>query len=409
MTRTSFTLDAPLRGDLDQAPPAVEYRLDLCGLGLVVGLGQEVLAGQKLAVAEAGWTGDLHSPVAGSVEKITGDQVVVAADPAEPHRKAEPVSLSGAPDELLLTALSGLGLDIRGLFPARDLVINAVDPEPGVTAFTRILAAFPEELAAGLELARTLTRPSRTILVTAEGREGTLAGTETRRVPARYPAGLDALAGAAATGRENDPGTCILGVDRLLNLGRAALRGEPVTTTVCTVAGRDWLVPVGAPASSLLSVAGLDPGRGDRVILGGPLRGEAQYDIDAPVPKRTYAAGLVRRRDFPPVTTRPCLNCGQCVLACPARIPVALMTRYAEYGLFQKALDHDLDACVGCGLCAYVCPARRPLMQFIQLAKASLVASGFVSGPERLTPGLRPQHGYIPERDKGHAAKGDAR
>ena len=403
MQRLDFSLNAPLKGDLNDLPVAAEYRLDLCGLGLVVGQDEQVLAGQKLAVAEAGWTGDLHSPVAGTVRAVTGDEVVIAPDPSAPGREADPVSLAGAPDELLLTALSGLGVNIRGLFPARNLVVNAVDPEPGVTAFSRILAHFPEELTAGLELVKALVRPSKAILVTAQGHDGRLDGTESAHVPARYPFGLDAVAAATVTGKEDDPGTLVLGVDRLLNLGRAA-RGEAVTTTVCTAGGRDWLVPVGTPVSALLSKAGLEPGRGDRVLLGGPLRGEAQYDTDAPVPKRAYAVSLVRSGDFPPVTTRPCLNCGQCVLACPARIPVGLMTRYAEYGLFQKALEFDLDACFECGLCAFHCPARRPLVQFIRLAKASLIESGYVSGPERLTPGMRPQHGYLP--GPGETAKG---
>ncbi|NQT96869.1 MAG: 4Fe-4S binding protein, partial [Candidatus Marinimicrobia bacterium] len=64
-----------------------------------------------------------------------------------------------------------------------------------------------------------------------------------------------------------------------------------------------------------------------------------------------------------------CINCGKCVKVCPVNLEVNLISRYAEFALFEQCADLDVNACIECGLCAYYCPSGRALVQFIRLAK----------------------------------------
>ena len=56
--------------------------------------------------------------------------------------------------------------------------------------------------------------------------------------------------------------------------------------------------------------------------------------------------------------------------ACPARIPINMLIRVLENGLYEEAAkEYDLLSCIECGLCSYVCPARIPIFHYIMLGK----------------------------------------
>jgi electron transport complex protein RnfC len=55
-------------------------------------------------------------------------------------------------------------------------------------------------------------------------------------------------------------------------------------------------------------------------------------------------------------------------------VPVNLLIRYLEAGLYQEAADsYDLFSCIECGLCSYVCTAKIPIFQYIRLGKHELM------------------------------------
>jgi Na+-translocating ferredoxin:NAD+ oxidoreductase subunit C len=75
----------------------------------------------------------------------------------------------------------------------------------------------------------------------------------------------------------------------------------------------------------------------------------------------------------------PCIRCGKCVELCPAGLLPAHLERVAMRGQMADEKVSYL-ACVECGTCAYVCPAHRELVQWIRMARHTLI--GDVPGEE---------------------------
>jgi electron transport complex protein RnfC len=121
---------------------------------------------------------------------------------------------------------------------------------------------------------------------------------------------------------------------------------------------------------TILETLNIETGHGDRVIMGGPMIGEAIYGEDMPVLHDTDGLVVQDKDSIQPWSDTPCVNCGECIRACPAGIPVNMLVRFLENGLYQEAATaYDLLSCIECGLCSYVCEARIPVFQYIMLGK----------------------------------------
>jgi len=71
--------------------------------------------------------------------------------------------------------------------------------------------------------------------------------------------------------------------------------------------------------------------------------------------------------DFPIVET-PCINCGDCAVACPKALQPQLLYWYRDNN--ERTRELDLDACIECRLCDRVCPSDIPLTDIFKTSKA---------------------------------------
>ncbi|MFZ5425873.1 MAG: 4Fe-4S dicluster domain-containing protein [Thermodesulfobacteriota bacterium] len=364
MTETSMT------GRIEAVETPEEVFVPVAMLDHVVQRGQAVSAGQILARAAAPWLADAHSPIDGVV--VDSGRYVVRIS-SKGQAKIEAPELPGRPEPSgPRERLGRLGKAILAPETTELLVVNAYEPEPGVSVASAMLRDMQATLEAGLKSAVEALSPGRIVLAGPSTLAGSLPGCEPVLAGAAYPATLGPMVVKTLTGKENPAGVAVLSITDLAELGRIAESGRALTDLVVECEGRLYRVPVGAPVGMVLDKAGIAVSSGDRVILGGGLRGEAVKSLAFGIPKGTYAVTVIRKGAYPPVEDSDCVGCGECIRRCPARIDPCMISRYSEFGHHDKAELEYVDACFECGVCGYHCISRRPLLQYIRLSKRKL-------------------------------------
>ncbi|MGL6100831.1 MAG: 4Fe-4S dicluster domain-containing protein, partial [Fusobacteriaceae bacterium] len=158
----------------------------------------------------------------------------------------------------------------------------------------------------------------------------------------------------------------------------AVVHGKPLIEKIVTVSGgavkkpKNLLVPIGTQISNLLDYCETERDIIDKLIVGGPMMGMAQYTIDVPVIKGTSGVLALTKSETNPYKPKPCVNCGKCVDVCPMNLVPALYVRLGASSMWQEMKESNVMDCIECGCCAYICPANRPLTECIKLGKASL-------------------------------------
>lgn len=171
-----------------------------------------------------------------------------------------------------------------------------------------------------------------------------------------------------------EDGLAVLSVENFLN-AMDGLEGRPVVRKTVTLAGGPLPEPVtvraaiGTSLKSLLASQGLAAADFGRVIMGGPMKGMAQYTDETPLSKFQHGVYLLEESELPSEVNLTCINCGQCTRACPSNLQVHLIGRYVEHNLLADAAEFHPEVCHECGLCGFVCPAHRPLVQLMKMAK----------------------------------------
>lgn len=201
----------------------------------------------------------------------------------------------------------------------------------------------------------------------------------------KYPQGAEKMLIQAVTGIEVPSGALPVSVGVVVqNVGSVAAIAEvfetglPLIERIVTVSGHglrkpaNLIVPVGTKLRDLLAYCdGVTPDAAE-VIIGGPMMGQAQANLDAPVIKGTTGVVVLRREETRGVTVFPCIHCGRCLDACPVFLNPSLLGDFARVGRYDDMADLHLADCMLCGSCAYVCPSNIPLAQLFQASKVAL-------------------------------------
>ena len=373
------------RSDLQiiEAPEPKEVILPLKGLEDRAKL--RIKTGQRLITGQVLYPG-IYSSVTGVVKSIdsmsfpdndyTVLRVEVEDDEFDEEIKAEPDFLGKTPAELV-KLLNRANLGISENMDAVDTVIvSAIDPDPISLVYQQVLKTSQAELCEGFKFIKYLTSAERVILAIPEedyALGSAIVGDEAELmlVKTQYPNSLPELLAQQIAERDSSIKPVLIKIEKLISALAILREGKPAIyklVTINTISGiNNYKVRLGTPIKNLINEDELYDN--DKIILGSPLRGSACFNLETPV---TADVDLIYVQDAAEVynyQNLQCINCGKCVKVCPVNLEVNLISRYAEFALFDHCAELDVNACIECGLCAYYCPSGRALVQFIRLAK----------------------------------------
>jgi len=362
--------------------------------------GDKVKIGQKISLAAV--------PGAYGIASLSGTLVSIERFPGEAGREYTAVTIAASGTETLddtfasqceptLETASGFLACLPGAptfdafanpeKPIHTIVISAMDTDLLVMTAQYTLASRLEEIQAGIGYLKTITGIDNIVLATApDALQGFgEIGATVVAMDAAYPSGLPRLVVQKVLGEEipnnkcfEDLGVSFFTAEAVASIGRAFAKKQlPLEKTITLIdkAGNRSLVSarIGTPIADLLKEHAIDLEERDRIILGGPMTGHSVFSADYPVQANTDAILIQDKADISLTSDYPCINCGDCVRTCPARIQVNLLVRFLEAGFYEEAVEeYDLDACLECGLCSFVCVSKIPIFQYIKLAKHEL-------------------------------------
>lgn len=259
------------------------------------------------------------------------------------------------------------------------VAVSAVDADPFTAVQQQILRENEEVLHEGLKLVRHLTGARRMILAVPENLNDAavrVAGglADVFLVKPNYPSGLPGILLSNISRFFGLPQPAFILAEKVAAAVTCLREGNPLRHKVITVSGKNGMqnfrVRIGTKIGEL--VKQIPMGDGDKVIIGGPMRGSACYDLDIPVTAEMDSLYVQDATEVDWYDNLQCINCGSCVAVCPANLDVNLISRYAEFAIFDKCRELEVEKCIECGMCAYVCPSRRSMVQLIRLAKKEI-------------------------------------
>jgi len=106
-----------------------------------------------------------------------------------------------------------------------------------------------------------------------------------------------------------------------------------------------------------------------QVIVGGPMMGQAQKDLDVPTVKGTSGV-VVFTEPVPMLEEDPCIRCGRCLDACPQFLNPSLLATVVRSGDAPKLDALNVRDCCECASCSWSCPSHIPLVQLMRVGKA---------------------------------------
>jgi len=267
------------------------------------------------------------------------------------------------------------------------IVIAGVDDDLLIGTNQYIVSSALNDIKKGIGILKEISGVERIVLVTAgESMQGYgHIGAEVKGLDTGYPAALprmimkDVLGEVVPAGSHcEDMGACFMSAEAVASIGKAFVNGQIPVNKILTLVTKDGTqrlieTTIGTPIRDILDKYDVSINEEDRIILGGPMRGSAIYSLDHPVMPDTNGIVILDRKDAAYASDYPCINCGECVRACPAQIQVHMLVRFLEAGQFEEAADnYDLLSCIECGICSFVCVSRIPIFQYIKLAKYEL-------------------------------------
>ncbi|MBR6329513.1 MAG: electron transport complex subunit RsxC [Lachnospiraceae bacterium] len=381
----------------------------------IVKKGDRVLRGQKIAEAAGFVSAHIYAGASGTVKGIEkrrtpvgdmADCIIIENDgamecvPGLGERQTDPKELSrediiNRVKEAGVVGMGGAGFPNHVKLSPKEpdkieyVIANCAECEPYLTSDYRMMLERPECIIGGLKIALSLFENAKGIIAIEDNkpdcielmRELTTGESRitVKSLETKYPQGSERQLIYACTGRAinskmlpADAGCIVDNADTLIAIYEAVTKEIPLIDRIVTVTGdavadpKNFRVPIGTDLSELLEAAGGFKCTPEKVICGGPMMGFALFDLHVPITKTCSSLLGLREDTVSKTKSTACINCGECVRACPSRLIPTRLAAAADHGDeegFESCFGLE---CMECGSCSYVCPAKRHLAQSIK-------------------------------------------
>ena len=385
-----------------------------------VKVGDYVKKGQIIGNSEAFVSVPVHATVSGTVKAIepyfhpSGVKVpaiVIENDGQETlSEDIKPVGeyYNLTPAEII-SAIRNAGIVGMGgatfpthvkLSPPKDkkieyVIINGAECEPYLTSDHRVMLENTEEVIYGLKAIMHIFSLDKGYIAVENNKPDAIKAlreaikddpsVEICEMITKYPQGSEKQLINAITGREvpsgglpADVGVVVNNIDTCVTIARALRTGMPLLRRIVTVSGKginnpaNYEVRIGTPFKYVAEAAGGIKENVRKVIMGGPMMGMAQYNLDTPVTKGTSGLLFLLDNEIYDEKEMPCTKCGKCVDSCPMGLMPLYLMAYSKNENYEGLKKYHLLDCMECGSCCYVCPSKKKLIQHIRVGKAKL-------------------------------------
>ncbi len=388
-----------------------------------VKVGDKVFKGDLLAHSQGMISAPVHAPSSGFIADINLypaphpsalpiRMIVIATDGKDEWGQRSPVEdpFSMEPEEISFRVGAAGVVGMGGAtFPAavklnlgrktqiHTLLINGGECEPYLTCDDRLMQERADEIVDGIRIMLYGMQAKQAKIGIEDNKPDAIAAMtqashafeniEVVTVPTRYPMGWDRQLIRYITGKEvpagsraTDVGVLMHNVATAYAIHNAIRKGEPLLSRVVTISGSAALkpqnieVPIGTLISDLFELCQVQPEQTARIVMGGPMMGEALPHSDLPVVKATSGVLALTAEETSSGEEQACIRCASCIQVCPVGLLPVDMANRIKANQLDSAVSIGLKDCISCGSCSYVCPSNIPLVHYFKYASGEMVA-----------------------------------
>lgn len=387
----------------------------------IVNVGDEVKVGQKIADNDAFMSVPIHSSVSGKVTAIKEHvhpsgamvkSIFIENDelytPIENPKKIddytalEPAELIKIIRDSGIVGMGGAGFPTHVKLSPKEapkyLIINAAECEPYITSDHRRMLENADEIIDGIHIVMHILGLKNAYIGIENNkpdcidslRKASRYDESINIVPmkTKYPQGAEKVLVKTITGKSipiakipADIGCIVINLDTIYNISRSVRTGMPMTERIVTVSGDaisepdNFIVPFGVPISFIIEAAKGFKAEPKKVIIGGPMTGVSQFNLDAPTVKTSSA--ILAFENPPHVYDKdmPCIRCGRCVTHCPMQLMPFKLSKAALNNDVDTAMRYNVLDCMQCGVCSYVCPSKTNMMANIKNIRPAAITA----------------------------------
>ncbi len=397
----------------------------------IINRGDMVLKGQKIGDSDGFISAPVHSSISGKVTSLgkiinpaTGafveavfiendrqDNWVEGVKEREPQIELKEIiqELNKKEKEDILAAIKDSGIVGLGgasfpthvkLNPPKEkkieyLLINGCECEPYITSDEMIMIDYSYKMLLGVYIMALLLKPKEVCIAIEDNKELAIDRIKMLiseldfakeykivSVQSKYPMGSEKTLIKTLYNREvpdkglpADIGCVVQNVATAKAVYDAVVENKPLIEKVITVTGevgnpKNILAMIGTPIADVLSYCGELKDIANKVIIGGPMMGQAIYETSFPIIKAANCVLALKTDSF---VEQNCIRCAKCVNVCPVNLMPLMYVRYIKVKKYDVAAnDYFINSCIECGCCSYVCPSSIPIVGYIKTGKSML-------------------------------------